>query len=54
MRWIDNADSWVCSRCRFESHYLKPNCPNCKDVAKNVEINVEMPSKELKAGVKND
>lgn len=43
MRWIDNADSWVCSKCRFESLYLKPYCPRCNDVAENVE----MPSKRI-------
>lgn len=48
MKWIDNSDSWVCNKCRFESLYLKPYCPRCNDVAENVEMNVDMPSKELK------
>lgn len=29
-RWFDNADSYICSECGWESKYPDKQCPNCK------------------------
>lgn len=34
--WIDNADSWICSNCGYETGYQKKKCPHCgADMAEN-------------------
>ena len=41
--WIDNADSWICSMCGYESNnpnkekYGSNRCPSCGEVMKSEE-----------------
>ena len=41
--WIDNADSWICSMCGYESNnpnkekYGSKRCPSCGEVMKSEE-----------------
>lgn len=36
--WIDNADSWICSRCGYETSVNSPVCPRCGATMVDIEV----------------
>lgn len=44
--WIDNADSWICSMCGYESNnpnkekYGSKRCPSCGEVMKSEDVKI--------------